>query len=77
MESTLTPALFRAPTKNTNPPRVRLGFAALALLLVLCGCAGSSSRKASFTRPFAFGEDTFAYRNDLVWVYYRVPEYHA
>jgi len=43
------------------------------LALVLCGCAGSRAREASFARPFVFGEDTFAYRNDLVWVYYRDP----
>jgi hypothetical protein len=74
MESTLTSNLIPWLSR----PRVRtkfvwLSFAALALLLVLCGCAGSRSRKASFTRPFVFGEDTFAYRNDLVWVYYTDP----
>jgi hypothetical protein len=46
---------------------------ALLLALGLSGCAGSAARKASFARSFAFGEDTFAYRNDLVWVYYRDP----
>jgi len=59
-----------------NPPG-RASFRWLALLLLaitLCGCAGSSSRRATFTRPFIFGEDTFAYRNDLVWTYYRDPE---
>jgi hypothetical protein len=47
---------------------------ALLLALVFSGCAGSAARNASFPRPFTFGEDTFAYRNDLVWVYYRDPE---
>jgi hypothetical protein len=53
--------------------RVPLQWMTLLLALVLCGCAGSRSREASFARPFVFGEDTFAYRNDLVWVYYRDP----
>ena len=50
-------------------------YAVLALLLALLGsgCAGSRAREASFARPFAFAEDTFAYRNDLVWIYYRDP----
>jgi hypothetical protein len=39
-------------------------------LLALTGCAGST-RKTTCERPFVFGEDTLAYRNDLVWVYYR------
>jgi hypothetical protein len=42
----------------------------LLLLLVLAlasGCASSSNH--SFSRPFAFGEDTFSYANELVWEY--------
>jgi len=34
-------------------------------LLALTGCAGSA-RKTTCQRPFVFGEDTVAYRNDLV-----------
>ena len=45
----------------------------LLLALVLCGCASSAARKASFARPFTFGKDTFSYRNDLAWVYYHDP----
>ena len=40
------------------------------LLLVLAlasGCASSSDH--SFSRPFQFGQDTFAYANELVWEY--------
>lgn len=44
------------------------------LALALSGCASPGSRAAKFDRPFTFAEDTFAYRNDLVWVYYRDPE---
>lgn len=50
----------------------RVGMLALLLALSLCGCA--SSKKAQPERPFAFGQDTFSYRNDLLWVYYRDPE---
>jgi len=62
--------------EGRNPPRLSLRSAILAALLalVLCGCVGSGSHKASFARPFAFGQDTFSYPNDLVWVYYRDPE---
>lgn len=75
MESTLASNLIPCPSPRRGriPLQASLGLAALALLLVLCGCACSSSKEASFTRPFIFGEDTFAYRNDLVWVYYRDP----
>lgn len=38
-----------------------------ALLVALAGCASSS--KHFFSRPFTFGEDTFAYANELVWEY--------
>jgi hypothetical protein len=38
-----------------------------ALALLLAGCA--SSPKRSFSRPFTFGHDTFAYANELVWEY--------
>jgi hypothetical protein len=50
------------------------GALVVGLALLLCGCAGSSSRNRSFNRPFAFGQDTFSYPNDLVWTYYRDPE---
>src|SRR6266850_229087 len=77
MESELTPALTPtlSPRRGRNTLCVWLDSAPLALLLalVLCGCTGSNSRRTSFARPFVFGEDTFAYRNDLVWVYYHDP----
>src|SRR5881628_1141479 len=41
---------------------------ALFLALFAAGCA-SSSRQQSFSRPFTFGHDTFAYANELVWEY--------
>ena len=78
MESELTPALTPAlsPRRGGNEwcDRLDPGAWVLLLALVLCGCAGSHSHEASFARPFAFGEDTFAYRNDLLWVYYRDPD---
>jgi hypothetical protein len=45
-------------------------FSLMALLLALlaAGCASSSHRQ-SFSRPFVFGQDTFAYANELVWEY--------
>ena len=75
MESKLTsnPIPCYSPRRGGTALRARLDLAALALLLVLCGCASSGAKKASFTQPFTFGKDTFAYRNDLVWVYYRDP----
>ena len=41
----------------------------LLLALVLCGCAGAR-HPSTFTRPFTFGQDTFAYANELVWEYH-------
>src|SRR5687768_7870870 len=38
-----------------------------ALALLLAGCA--SAPKHSFSRPFTFRQDTFAYANELVWEY--------
>jgi hypothetical protein len=46
----------------------------LALVLALCGCASSRAKTSPFTRPFVFGEDTFAYANELYWVYKIDPE---
>lgn len=43
-------------------------------LFALSGCAGRKARDAVFPRPFVFGEDTFCYPNDLVWVYYHDEE---
>ena len=40
----------------------------LALGLALAGCATRNLRDVN-ERPFAFGRDTFSYRNDLVWEY--------
>lgn len=69
----------RPPSRRTSETfvffthlRLRL-MPILLLLALLCGCA-SSSRNTPLPRPFAFGQDTFSYRNDLVWVYYRDPE---
>jgi hypothetical protein len=50
-----------------------VGALSIGLVLLLCGCAGSGSRNNSLDRPFAFGQDTFSYPNDLVWVYYLDP----
>jgi hypothetical protein len=47
--------------------RARLPALLVALLLLAAGCA--SSPKHSFSRPFTFGEDNFAYANELVWEY--------
>jgi hypothetical protein len=40
----------------------------VALSTLLGGCATRCLREAN-DRPFVFGRDTFAYRNDLVWEY--------
>ena len=45
---------------------------ALGLVILLCGCAGSWNVEPG--RSFTFGQDTFSYPNDLVWVYYHDPE---
>jgi hypothetical protein len=42
-------------------------------LLLWCGCSSSGSQSLSFDRQFTFRQDTLAYPNDLVWVYYRDP----
>jgi len=49
------------------------GISSAVALLALTGCAASSARKAAYERPFVFGQDSFAYRNDLKWVYYKDP----
>jgi hypothetical protein len=52
----------------------RPGTLALSLaLLLLCGCFSPGSRPISSARQFTFGQDTLAYPNDLIWVYYRDP----
>jgi hypothetical protein len=43
-------------------------FMALVLALFVAGCA-TSSKQQSFSRPFIFAHDTFAYANELVWEY--------
>src|SRR5262245_46165181 len=43
------------------------------MLVVTSGCAGLAERKTAYERPFVFGADTFAYRNDLTWIYYVDP----
>jgi hypothetical protein len=50
-----------------NVPVARL-FLGLFLALLSTGCASRCVRDAN-NRPFAFGRDTFSYRNDLVWEY--------
>lgn len=40
----------------------------VVLVLFLCGCAGH--KQFVGTRPFDFQKDTFAYPNDLTWVYH-------
>ncbi len=39
----------------------------LAIAFLLCGCA--THRKFAGSRPFNFQTDTFAYANQLIWVY--------
>jgi len=46
----------------------------LALAMTLSGCASSRAKTSPFTRPFVFGKDTFAYANELYWVYKIDPE---
>jgi hypothetical protein len=41
---------------------------ALAALL-LCGCATTQNKPASNSRAFIWKQDTFAYANELVWIY--------
>jgi hypothetical protein len=41
-----------------------------ALLLAAGGCATPESQSRVATRPFAFATDTFAFPNELVWVYF-------
>jgi hypothetical protein len=41
----------------------------LLLVLLLCGCAAPRQSAKDDWRPFAFGQDTFAYANELVWEY--------
>ena len=48
----------------------------LALLLALpalCGCAGPRRCEDGFPRKFAFRQDTFAFSNELFWVYRTDP----
>lgn len=59
----------------------RTGWAVFARLILgavlalgLSGCAASPAKTTPFTRPFVFGEDTFAYPNELYWVYQIDPE---
>ena len=42
---------------------------AIALTLLLAGCATPSSAPRVSDQPFLFPEDTFAYANELVWAY--------
>jgi hypothetical protein len=47
-----------------------LGF----ILLLAVGCATAHREPGTFSRPFEFGHDTFAYSNELFWVYDVHPE---
>jgi len=60
--SSLARCVFRYP-----------GAQACWLALLLCGCVTPATRNAGFSRPFLFGQDTFAYSNELVWFYYHDP----
>jgi len=60
------PARF-SPRRSIETFILRAGLPAL-LIIVAAGCT-SSSKHESFPRPFAFGHDTFAYANELVWEY--------
>jgi len=44
----------------------------LWLVLLLCGCAGPKTLTSS--RPFVFGQDTFAFNNEIVWDYHIDPD---
>ena len=48
--------------------QVRRWFLVLALVAWTGGCATRNISEAN-RRPFVFGQDTFFYRNDLVWEY--------
>ena len=48
--------------------QVRRWFLVLALVAWTGGCATRNISQANH-RPFVFGQDTFSYRNDLVWEY--------
>lgn len=45
----------------------------LLTLLALCGCAGPQTRADGFPRKFSFSHDTFAFSNELFWVYRTDP----
>lgn len=61
----------KAPTEpRTNPPRRIWTFAWIAFAVLCCwGCA-SHPAKTQESRPFDFSKDTFAYSNQLAWVYH-------
>src|SRR3954462_6488188 len=66
---------FKVPSR----PRPRLFAGSMLLLfvhgiLLLAGCAGTPTQKRTATRPFQFGQDTFAYSNALTWHYEFDPE---
>jgi hypothetical protein len=41
----------------------------LLMLVIASGCAIPRRESGAFPRPFEFGRDTFAYSNELFWVY--------
>jgi hypothetical protein len=41
----------------------------LLLVLLVAGCVSPRSDGRTASRPFVFGQDTFAYANELVWEY--------
>jgi len=43
------------------------------LTLLLVGCSAPKASTGARSRPFKFGEDTFAYANELVWQYQTNP----
>jgi hypothetical protein len=47
---------------------------AFFLAVAFCGCAANRAQYPPFTRSFVFGEDTFAYANELYWIYSIDPE---
>jgi len=50
--------------------RSRTFCAVLLALMLLSGCATTSTPDPVQSRPFDFQQDTFAYANELVWEYY-------
>src|SRR5262245_50354342 len=58
---------LRAMGQQLSGPGVLLFVAAAGLLIT--GCSGPRASSSTYVRPFDFYTDTFAFPNELVWVY--------